>query len=123
MGGLARLSQLLRVADQDDVPGRARHSQNVGQRQLARLIDEQRVHAALELGPGPHPRGARDDVELTVLESLRQRRVVQASPRPDAVLAPTVRLLADARDGAAQLTGALGDFADQVVRWPRATGR
>ena len=55
MRGLAGLGELLGVADQDEVPGRAGYGQDVGQRHLARLVDEQRVNAALELLARPEP--------------------------------------------------------------------
>lgn len=49
MHALARLRELLGIAHQDKAPGGACHREHVGQRQLARLVDEQGVDAAGEL--------------------------------------------------------------------------
>jgi hypothetical protein len=93
--GLARLSQLLRIAQQHQVPGRADHGQDVGQRQLPRLIHEQGVHAGRQAAARPQPGGARGHVQLAVpqcpLQSLGchgrgrivQLRVVPVRPLPD----------------------------------------
>ena len=51
--GVTRLGELLRVAEQHQVPRRSGHRQHVGQRQLARLVDEQGVHAVRQPGPRP----------------------------------------------------------------------
>ncbi len=42
---LADLRQLLRVAEQHEVPGRPRHRDGVGKAELARLLDDQQVQA------------------------------------------------------------------------------
>ena len=66
MGGLAGLGEPLGVADQDEVPGRAGDGQDVGQRHLVGLVDEQRVHAPLELLAGPDPRRSGGYVQVPV---------------------------------------------------------
>ena len=44
MRSLRDLRELVRVAEQHDVPRRRPHSQHVRQRHLTRLVDEERVH-------------------------------------------------------------------------------
>jgi hypothetical protein len=68
VGGLARLGQLLRVAQQHQVPGRAGHGQDVGQRQLTGLVHEQGVDAVGHPGARPEPDRARSHVELAVAQ-------------------------------------------------------
>jgi hypothetical protein len=46
---LARLRELLRITDQHQVRRGAGHGQDVGQRELPRLVDEQGIRAAREL--------------------------------------------------------------------------
>ena len=48
---LGHLGELHRVAEQDDVPRRRPDGERVRERHLARLVDEQIVHGAVELGP------------------------------------------------------------------------
>ena len=49
MTALHRLVQLLRIAEQDDARGCWRHRHDVGQRDLASLIDEEDRHGARHL--------------------------------------------------------------------------
>ena len=62
MRALHHLRQLARVADQHDVAGAAPHRQQVGEPDLPRLVDDQRVEGALELRPAEVEGGAADDV-------------------------------------------------------------
>ena len=57
-----RLLQLLGVAEQHDVGSRLRHSQDVRQRHLARLVDEQYVDRLGEFHARPQPSGAGGDL-------------------------------------------------------------
>jgi hypothetical protein len=76
--GLARLRQLLGIAEQHQVPGRSGHRQHVGQRQLPRLVDEEGVHAALELRSRPQPDGAARDIKFPVLQGLLELAIAHA---------------------------------------------
>ena len=114
MGGLAGLGELLGVADQDEVPGRAGY-QDAGQRHLAGLVDKQRVHAALELRARPEPGGAGPDVQVAVPQAGLQGPVLQAGRSGMQVGGVLAGALADARAGHAQLAGACDDLAEQVV--------
>ena len=71
MGPLARLGQLLRVTQEHEVGGSASDSQDVGQRELAGLIDHESANAASELFSGPKPCGTCHDVQLAVFEPVR----------------------------------------------------
>jgi hypothetical protein len=62
VGALADVRQLLRVAEQDDVPRPLRDGDRVGQRHLARLVHEQAVDALALLLARPVPRGAGHEV-------------------------------------------------------------
>ena len=77
MGPLARLGQLLRVAQEHEVGGSAGDCQDVGQGELAGLVDDERVNAVRELFSGPQPCGPGHDVQLTVLELGDELAVVQ----------------------------------------------
>ena len=67
--GLARMGELLRVAQKHEVARRACDREYVGQGHLAGLVHEQRVNAALELRPGPHPGRACRYVQVAVCEA------------------------------------------------------
>ena len=62
MRALHHLRQLARVADQHDVAGAAAHRQQVGEPDLPRLVDDERVEGALELRPAEVEGGAADHV-------------------------------------------------------------
>ena len=132
MGGLARLGQLLRVAEQHEVRRRARHGQDVGQGQLPGLVDEERVDAVRELLAGPQPRRARHDVELPVLELRDERAVVQrlrsvveealVGVRPSVRCAPgTPRSLACSTTPSRRLRITACEGAVTPTVWPAAT--
>src|SRR4051794_26998798 len=69
MRALERLVELLRVAEQDEAGTRARHGDDVGERDLPRLVDEQDVHRADHLRRRPQPRRPGGEVRLTGIES------------------------------------------------------
>ena len=52
---LGRLGELLRVAEQHHRAGRPEHGDRVGQRELARLVDDEHVDGAAQVGAGPQP--------------------------------------------------------------------
>ena len=52
------LGQLVRVAEKDDGSGGTAHGHDVGERQLAGLVDEQHVDGGPHVGPGEEPGGA-----------------------------------------------------------------
>ena len=64
MRSAERLIELLRVAQEDDARRRLRHCQDVGERDLARLVDEQHVNRARHLWRRPEPGRARREVGL-----------------------------------------------------------
>ena len=63
---LRDLRQLVRVAEQDEVPRRVADRDDVRERDLARLVDDQRVDEAGEVLAREEPRRARDELELLV---------------------------------------------------------
>ena len=71
MRALHHLRQLARVADQHDVAGAAPHRQQVGEPDLPRLVDDQRVEGALELRPAEQEGGAADDVGVAAAPRRR----------------------------------------------------
>ena len=77
MAALLRLLQLLRVAEQNEAPSGRRASQNVRQRHLARLIDEENVHGIAELLSAPEPGSTAEDIDRAALQAL-QRFVIRA---------------------------------------------
>ena len=112
--GLARLGQLLRVARQYQVPGRAAYGQGVGQRHLPRLVHEQGVHAAGQAGAGPQPRGACGHVELAVAQRPLQLLVRHPRGRTMQDRVVPVRPLADPRRQATSVR-VLAHGADQFL--------
>ncbi len=63
--GLRHLRELQRVTEQDQVAGRPRRGQGIGQRELAGLVDDQHVDRSIPHGvAGEQPGGAGDEVEL-----------------------------------------------------------
>ena len=82
---------------------------------LAGLVDEQRVHAALELPAGPDPRRSGPYVQVAVPQAGLQSPVLQAGRSRMQVGGVLAGALADARAGHAQLIGACDDLAEQVV--------
>ena len=61
---LRDLRELVRVAEEDDVARRVPDRDHVGERDLPRLVDDQRVEEALELLPHEEPRRAGDELQL-----------------------------------------------------------
>ena len=70
MGGLLRLLELLRIAEQHEAVGRLRHGERIGQRHLPGLVDEQHVDGS------PRTRGA---TRATLSRRGRPRRVASAA--------------------------------------------
>jgi len=64
MRALRDLRELERIAQQDDVARRRSHRECVRQRDLARLVDHQRVHAAVQVLPREQPRGAGEEQDI-----------------------------------------------------------
>jgi len=62
VGALGGLGQLAGVAHQHQPVGGASHGQHVGQRELARLVDHERVETSLQLLPGEQPGRPRHQV-------------------------------------------------------------
>ena len=71
---LRRLVQLLRIAQQDEAVGGARHGDDIGQGDLAGLVDEEHVDGIAHAGRGPQPRGTRGEVGASVVAGVRGRR-------------------------------------------------
>ena len=63
MGALLGLTELLRIAQQHQFRGRWSDGQGVGQRELARLVDEEDVHGVFPPVGGPEPGRAGHQVE------------------------------------------------------------
>ena len=53
MGALERLVELLRIAQEDQVPGGRGDRYCVGERQLAGLVDDEHIHGRGKLGARP----------------------------------------------------------------------
>ena len=66
MRALRHLRQLVRVAEQDEVPRRRPHRERVGERELAALVDEQRVDVPVDVLAREEERRAGDELELRV---------------------------------------------------------
>ena len=64
------LVELVRIAQQDQVGGRARDGEQVGQCHLARLIHHQGVQAPLHPASGKQPRGAGHHLGLLRVERI-----------------------------------------------------
>ena len=56
------LVELLRIAQQDQAARRGRHGDRVGERELARLIDDQHIDGLPERPAGPRPRRCPHDI-------------------------------------------------------------
>ena len=88
--------------------------QDVGQRHLARLVDEQGVHAARQAAARPQPDGARGHVELAVAQARSSCSCVIAVAESMQERVVLVRPLADPRREP-PLARALADLVDQVA--------
>jgi hypothetical protein len=55
MRTLRRLTELHLVTDQDKVRSRARHGDDVGERYLARFVNEQKIHQCVAVFVREHP--------------------------------------------------------------------
>ncbi len=64
---LDHLVELLRIADEDDVPRRRPHRERVGERDLPGLVDEEVVERAVVVGIGEEPGGAGGEVAVDAL--------------------------------------------------------
>ncbi len=67
---LERLIELLRVAEQHDGARRAGDGQDIRQRHLARLVDEQHVDQVVAVARRPQPRRSADDVEGSTQQAV-----------------------------------------------------
>ena len=63
---LRHLGQLVRVAEQHEVPRRRAHGKCVRERELAALVDEERVHMAAELLAREQERRAGEEQRVLV---------------------------------------------------------
>ena len=73
---LRDLRELVRVAEQDDVPRRRPDREHVRERDLPRLVDEQRVHVPVELLAREQERRAREQLQLLVEHVVVRARAV-----------------------------------------------
>ena len=70
VGALGRHGELVLVAQQDQVVSRAGHGRDIGERDLARLVDEKVVELVYPLRPREQPWGAGDDSLLVGIEGV-----------------------------------------------------
>lgn len=122
MRALAGLAELHLVAQQHDVARALAHGDEVGQADLARLVDEQIVERLLELGAGEQPRGAGHQlmarrIDVLVVEHILDLRAAQA-----AVVAGAGGFLGAAQGKAFPLGQPL-QAAQQIVDGVVAVGR
>jgi hypothetical protein len=69
VGGLAGLGELLRITNHNEVLRGACDGEDVGQGQLARLVDEQGAGVAAELRAGSYPGGCGGYVQAAVAQA------------------------------------------------------
>ena len=120
---LGGLGELLRVADEHEVAGRPGDGQDVGERELSGLVDDEVVEAAGEVGPGEEPRRSGDDVDRALVEGVDERGVV-GDPLHVVVLEDLVGLGLLRHPDPAPLLGGLGhDRLDEVADGGVAVGR
>ncbi len=74
MRALRDLRQLVRVAEQDDVPRRRPDREHVGERDLPALVDEQRVDVPVQVLAREEERRAGEELELLVEHRRRSSR-------------------------------------------------
>ena len=93
MDALADLGQLVGIAEEDDRPGRRAGRHRVGERLLARFVDEQDVDAPLELRAGEQPAGPGDDIDRPIGKGLGDLGVRRLGHLGQLVgrLAPSIR--------------------------------
>ena len=72
------LVELLRVADEHDVPRRRAHRERVRERNLPGLVDEEVVERGVVLGPREEPGGARGEVAAGARRRVLDARDVRA---------------------------------------------
>ena len=107
---LDHLVELLRVADEHEVPGRRPHRERVGERHLTRLVDEQVVDLLVLAGEEPRRAGRQVGAEalVGVLDVLdRLLPVVRLRVACARLLAPV--------EGDPELARGLDDRVEQVV--------
>ena len=64
--GLGDLRELLRVAEEHEVASGRAHGERVGERELARFVDEQIVERAVELRARKEPGGPRHEAGVVI---------------------------------------------------------
>jgi hypothetical protein len=87
------LFELLRIAEEDDAPCSLRHRQDVRQRHLPRLVDEEHVDRTLKLRTGPEPRGTPRHLSAAVTEPIQHVPVVGHLLDVGELSAPRLHLL------------------------------
>ena len=116
---LGHLRQLLRVAEEQQVPGRRRHRDRVREGELPGLVDDEQVEPAVgdPVAAGEVPLGAADD-EAARLPGVERDRVLALRQRlPDGVVGVLVlRLLADALRGQPGVVDGAQHVLDHRVR-------
>ena len=78
---LRDLRELVRVAEEDEVPRRGADGDRVRERELPALVDEERVHVLVELLAREEPGRPREQLELGV-----EHRLVRVGAVDEAVL-------------------------------------
>ena len=104
MTALLRLLELLRIAEQHKAVGGLRDGEDVRQRHLPRLVDEQHVDTRGGLVGRPEPRGATEHVDVARLQRV-DRLAVRPVPRNALARLVIVLALASERDAHAALSG------------------
>src|SRR5262245_48469159 len=89
MRALRDLRELVRIAEQNDVAGRRSDGDRVCERDLAGLVEEQRVQMSVEVLAREQERGAGEQLELLV-----EHRLVRVRAVDELVLVASVRIAA-----------------------------
>ena len=111
---LRDLRELVRVAEEDEVARRVTDRERVGERDLARLVHEERVEEAVEVRRTKSQRRARDELELRVEQVLPAVRGVDEAALEARLLVSARRLLA-AVEREALLARLALDLAEELV--------
>ena len=108
---LRDLRQLVRVAEEHEVPRRGADGDRVGERELPALVHEERVHVLVELRAREEPGRPREQLELVV-----EHRVVRVGAVDEAVLvAPLPASLLPAAELVAGLERGLLEIVQELV--------
>ena len=109
-----RLLKLLRVAEQDDISGGLRHGENVGERDLAGLVDEKNVERARIVLARPEPGRPGADLRTSPGKGVRAQCRCRSTSLDPGHFRPLLADLSNARERHALNGGGLHRILEEL---------